>query len=458
MPKFKLSRRTMLRGMVGGTAVAVGLPPLEAMFNANGTAHADGTGLPIRFMTWCFGDGVRLGQFEPAQTGPNWELSPQLAPLAPVKDYVSVCTGLLNRCENRITHHEGMTAFNGYTFVPLGGQGFNSDPGGPTIDQVIADAIGPQTPVRAVHVGISKVDSEVDGGTTMQNLSHRGVPGNLVPQPPQRNPQQVWQQLFGEFVPQPDDRDMRQSILDFVRDDAKRIEGRLGMLDRQRLDAHLEGVFELEQKILAAPPSCDLPDLPTETNQNVGGVEPITSVNLAMAELLAYAFVCDITRVATCMFKSGAGEAYFDEIGTGWSHHAASHSNSGGGVTAHHNGVVYVMEKFSEMLQVFQNTEDFGGENLLDTMIVYASSDSSNYNHRIERQPIVLAGHGRGHLVHPGIHYQTEPWNGSNGGSINSSGNMSDVLLTCLRCFDPEAPSVGGGAPMSTTPLTEIMA
>ena len=100
----------------------------------------------------------------------------------------------------------------------------------------------------------------------------------------------------------------------------------------------------------------------------------------------------------------------------------------------------------------------FGGENLLDTMILYASSDSSNYNHSIARQPIILAGHGRGHLVHPGIHYQTEPWNGSNGSMINSSGNTSDVLLSCLRAFDPNASSVGGGPPMSTTPLTEIMA
>jgi hypothetical protein len=456
MPKFKLNRRTMLRGMLGGTAVAVGLPPLEAMFNASGTAHADGTGLPIRFMTWCFGDGVRLDMFEPQQVGANWELSPQLQPLEPVKDYVSVCTGLLNRCSQRITHHEGMTAFNGYNFNHLGG--LNSDPGGPTIDQVVADAIGPRTPVRAVHIGISKVDSLVDGGTTMQVLSHRGEPGNLIPQPPQRNPQQVWQQLFGEFVPQPDDSDLRQSILDLVREDAKRLEGKLGMLDKQRLDNHLEGVYELEQKIAATPPTCDLPELPTETNQNVNGVEPITSVNLAMSELLAYAFVCDITRVATCMFHSGAAEVVWDEIGSGNSHHAASHSNSGGGVQAHHNGVVYMMDKLSEMLQVFQGTQDFGGENLLDTMILFASSDSSNYNHRIERQPIILAGHGRGHLVHPGIHYQTQPWNGANGSSINASGNTSDVLLACLRAFDPDAPSVGGGAPMSTSPLTEIMA
>ena len=458
MPKFKLNRRTMLRGMLGGTAVAVGLPPLEAMFNANATAHADGSGLPIRFMTWCFGDGVRLNLFEPAQAGPNWELSEELAPLAPVKDYITVCTGLRNRCSQQITHHEGMTAFNGYNFAHLGG--LNSDPGGPTIDQVIADAIAERvtTPVRAVHIGISKVDSLVDGGSTMQVLSHRGTPGNLIPQPPQRNPQEVWQLLFGEFVPKPDDRDMRKSILDLVRDDAKRIEGKLGSLDRQRLDAHLQGVHELEQKVLATPPTCDLPPFPTETNQNVNGVEPITSVNQVMSELLAYAFVCDITRVATCMFKSGAAEVVWDEIGSGVSHHAASHSNSGGGVQAHHQGVIYIMDKLSEMLQVFQNTEDFGGENLLDTMILYASSDSSNYNHSIARQPIILAGHGRGHLVHPGIHYQTEPWNGSNGSMINSSGNTSDVLLSCLRAFDPNASSVGGGPPMSTTPLTEIMA
>lgn len=36
----RIGRRNVMRGMLGGTAVTVGLPILECMLNANGTAYA----------------------------------------------------------------------------------------------------------------------------------------------------------------------------------------------------------------------------------------------------------------------------------------------------------------------------------------------------------------------------------------------------------------------------------
>ena len=46
----KISRRAVLRGMLGGTAVAVGLPALELFLNESGTAYADCPGgLPTVF-------------------------------------------------------------------------------------------------------------------------------------------------------------------------------------------------------------------------------------------------------------------------------------------------------------------------------------------------------------------------------------------------------------------------
>jgi hypothetical protein len=304
MSKFNLSRRTMLRGIVGGSTVAVALPMLEAMLNNHGTALADGSALPTRLMTWYWADGVSLEHWEPTATGAGWELSPSLQPLANVKDYVSVISGLRNRCEDTITHHEGMTAFNGYTFGPSSAPGFSSDAGGPTIDAVIADSAGvaDRTPVHSVHVRCAKAQStDGDSVTTYDALSHRQVGGSLVAQIPFVNPQEVWEFLFGEFVPKPDDRALRQSILDYVKGDVDRLRPVLGSEDNGRLDAHLQGVFELEAKIAAMPPSCELPSLPAATN--MGSPEPNIETNLAMAELIAYAFICDVTRVASFQFK-----------------------------------------------------------------------------------------------------------------------------------------------------------
>src|SRR6187401_2830926 len=131
MRNFTLSRRTMLRGAAGASAITVGLPLLEAMLDANGTALAHGGDLPLRFLMYWWADGVNVARFEPQSTGADWALSEQMMPLAPVKDYLNVVTGLANHCDDQITHHEGMTVFNGYSFTQSGGgNGLNSDSGG----------------------------------------------------------------------------------------------------------------------------------------------------------------------------------------------------------------------------------------------------------------------------------------------------------------------------------------
>ena len=67
--KFKLSRRTVLRGLAGGAAVSVALPPLEAMMNDSGTAYANGEDLPLRFISFFWGNGIINDRFEPAIGG-----------------------------------------------------------------------------------------------------------------------------------------------------------------------------------------------------------------------------------------------------------------------------------------------------------------------------------------------------------------------------------------------------
>lgn len=457
---FKLSRRTVLRGLAGGAAVSVALPPLEAMMNANGTAYANGDGLPLRFISFFWGNGVILDRFEPQTTGPGWELTEELAPFAAVKDYVSVLTGLQNRCAQQITHHEGLTAFSGYTFVPAGGPGFSSNFGGPTIDQVIADAIAARvtTPIRSMQVQSSKGFSPADNGTTATTISVRGEPGSLTPLYGQANPVDVWQTIFGEFVPQPDDSALRISILDAVSEDADRLRSKLGTKDNQRLDSHLQGISELEQKIMAMPPTCDLPDSPTHTNSESVNQEQLILTNQLMAQLIAHAFTCDITRVASSLFLPLAGEAVFAESqngGGGSTHHVNSHQ----GNEDYHRGIVFIMERLAEMISILGSTPDLDGSNLLDSTILYASSDCSiGWSHSIRRHPIILAGTGRGYLQHPGIHYQAVPSNNPNDGNAATAGNTSDVLLTLLQAFDPAASSFGGGQPMSTTPLPNILA
>ena len=54
----KMSRRRVLRGMLGGAAVTVGLPLLDCFLDSNGAALAAGAPLPPCFGTWFYGCGL----------------------------------------------------------------------------------------------------------------------------------------------------------------------------------------------------------------------------------------------------------------------------------------------------------------------------------------------------------------------------------------------------------------
>ena len=89
-------RGFLLRGILGGGAVTLGLPLLDAFLDNNGTAFAATLGggrLPVRFGTWFWGCGMIPDRWQPKSIGADYDLPPQLAPIAAVKQHVSVLTG-----------------------------------------------------------------------------------------------------------------------------------------------------------------------------------------------------------------------------------------------------------------------------------------------------------------------------------------------------------------------------
>ena len=234
------------------------------------------------------------------------------------------------------------------------------------------------------------------------------------------------------------------SALDIVRDHVAALRKRLGAADNRRLDAHFEGIAELEKKLSSTHPSCVLPEPPSENNAQLFP-EPIADVHDAMIDLLGYAFTCDVTRVASYMFHGGASETIFSEIGQTSVHHNNTHDPSEPSQGLVRQAVTYNIDRLAYMLERFAAWED-GADSLLDNMVVYCSSDCSDgWSHSIKRQPVIVAGRGGGKLTYPGIHHRT---NGR---------NISDILLSVLQVFDPDADSVGGGKTHSQTPFDELL-
>src|SRR5579864_6824478 len=86
-----LSRRTALKGMMNGAAVAVGVPLLDVFLDGNGQAlAATGAPVPVRFGTWFWGLGVNPNRWFPSTPGANYDLKPELAPIKDFQSKISV--------------------------------------------------------------------------------------------------------------------------------------------------------------------------------------------------------------------------------------------------------------------------------------------------------------------------------------------------------------------------------
>src|SRR4030081_2645685 len=245
--RFHLSRRRLLKG----AAVAIGLPPLEMMFDGKGIAYAAeragklATVAPeSRFVLWFNGDGVVEKFWIPTETGPGYQLTPCLAPLAPFRNDIHIITGLDNPSARMPgpgnDHHRSMMSLvAGTSFTGRGACG-------PSIDQLIASKIGGESRFRSLQIGVSQ---ESFGESIQRNLSWAGRDRSL---PPEMLPNKLFDRLFGA-------RDSawvsrKRSVLAAVQDDAGTLRKQLGKEDQNRLEEHLASVRDVERAIASLPP------------------------------------------------------------------------------------------------------------------------------------------------------------------------------------------------------------
>src|SRR6188768_4473956 len=167
-----LNRRTILRGMLaGGVAASIPLPLLEAMLNESGTALAQ-SAMPLSplYVTWFFGYGVLPGLWKPAKTGTGtgWDLSSQLKPLASVKSYLTVISGLEGKLVVPGNEHPSGSAA-ATTGAPLSGNAVRA----PSIDQIVADVISAGAPFRSLEVGVTPATPN-GNPDSLHTVSHKG--------------------------------------------------------------------------------------------------------------------------------------------------------------------------------------------------------------------------------------------------------------------------------------------
>ena len=230
-----LNRRTFLRGLLAGSAVAIGLPPLEAFMNVNGTAYAAAdSAFPKRFGLFYWGNGIHPDKWIPASSGMDWEAPVHLQPFANVKEYLTLITGMEVKLINEVAHSSGPAGFLGGCKLAgsdrTGGDDFpifNL----PSIDQILAQEIGGDTRFRSI-------EAAVEPGT--KGLSYISPE---IRNPPESSPSLFFERLFGTGFRVPGDDPiidpslaLRRSVLDSVMQDITKLNQRLGTKDQHRVD------------------------------------------------------------------------------------------------------------------------------------------------------------------------------------------------------------------------------
>lgn len=400
-----LPRRAFLRGL--GTAVA--LPFLDAMTPAFAKVAAK----PVCRMAFCYvPNGIVMPNWTPAADGVAFDLPRIVEPLAAYRDRLLVLTGLTQNNGRALGDGPGDHARAAATFLtgvhPRKTAGADIH-AGVSVDQIAAAHIGGTTKFASLELGCEdgRLVGNCDSGYSCAYSNSISWRTPSSPLPPEINPRQAFERLFGadageDPATRARHRRYNKSILDFVADDTRRLEGSLGPTDRRKMDEYLTGVREIERRIEMAehnsreitPPMTEPDGIPVDFSEHAR----------LMFDLMTVAFQTDLTRVGTVMLAREGSTRAYREIGISDSHHPLTHHRGNPDMIRKVGEINrYHVEQFAYFLGKLRSIPDGDGALLDHAMIIYGSGLSDGNRHAHNDLPVLLAGGGAGTL-RPGRH------------------------------------------------------
>jgi hypothetical protein len=399
------------------------LPMLEAMspvsklFAATDEAAKQ---FPKRMAFIYVPNGVNIEDWTPKTTGANFELPYILDPLKPFQKDLVVLTGLAQDKARPYGDGPGDHARASATF--LTGCHPRKTPGadihsGISVDQIAAKKIGNETRFSSLELGCegNHQAGNCDSGYSCAYISNISWKSDCTPVPPEIDPRVVFERLFSNNTSNESAESLarrklfKKSILDFVTDDARRLQNNLGSNDRRKLDEYLTAVRELEQRIEQAEKfaTTTFPDQERPTGIPTGpdGFEKHLRL---MYDLQALAFQTDTTRVSTLLVAYDGNNRSYPSIGISEGHHELSHH---GGDETKKQKIAKInhlhMTQFAYYLEKLKSIREGEGTLLDNCMIVYGAAISDGNQHNHDNLPVLLAGRG-GNTIETGRHIRYE--------------------------------------------------
>lgn len=410
---WRIQRRTFLRGL--GTMMA--LPMLEAMLPAGKllAANREQKLYPKRMAFVYVPNGANMADWTPAKVGTDFDLPQILQPLKPHQNELLVLSGLAQ--DKARAHGDGAGDHARASAAFLTGCQPRKTPGvdikvGISVDQIAAERLDRETRFRSLELGCesNRQAGNCDSGYSCAYQANISWKGESTPMPPEIDPRLVFERLFannssGEISENLARRKRYQkSILDFVLEDARQLQQKLGYTDRRKLDEYLSAVRELEQRIEQAGQfATALPDADRPTGIP-GGPDGFEQHIRLMYDLQALAFQTDTTRISTLMVAYDGSNRPYKSIGISEGHHDLSHH---GNDETKKQKIAKInhfhSSQFAYFLGKLKAIQEGEGTLLDNCMIVYGSGIGDGNAHNHDNLPVLLAGRGGG-TVQSGRH------------------------------------------------------
>lgn len=415
--KWHIPRRTFLRGL--GTAMA--LPMLEAMspLKMFAAGAEKSTAFPKRMAFVYVPNGANMADWTPETVGADFNLPYILQPLKPFQKDLLVLSGLAH--DKARPHGDGAGDHARASATFLTGCQARKTPGvdikvGVSVDQIAARKMENETRFSSLELGCegNKQAGNCDSGYSCAYQANISWKTESTPMPPEIDPRLVFERLFANSSPgetaesRARRKRYKQSILDFVLDDAKQLQKNLGYTDRRKLDEYLTAVRELETRIQHAEKFAGtLPD--TERPTGIpGGPDGFEKHLRLMFDLQALAFQTDTTRVSTLLVAYDGNNRSYKSLGFSEGHHELSH-HAGDEVKKQKIAKInhFHAAQFAYYLEKLKSIPEGEGTLLDNCMIVYGSGICDGNAHNHDHLPVLLAGRGGG-TIRPGRHIRYE--------------------------------------------------
>jgi len=385
-----LSRREVLKG--AGATIA--LPLLDAMIPARTALAQTVAASAPRLGFVYFPHGALQDEWTPTRTGRDFDFPFILKPLEPMREHVTVVSGLRNK----------------------GGE--SSSPHG-IIEETWLNCVSPRKRDAKTGVGVT-VDQiaarHLGKETSLPSLELCAEPGGMIsfrtpnqPLPMESNPRKVFFGMFG----QGDTKEERQSILkttdsllDYVRESTASLNRKLDAGDRARVSDYLDSVREIEvrvQKLEQNAESIDLPGAPLGPPEDFGELVGV------QFEMLALAWQTNRTRVATLKMVEEASMRTYPNLGVHEAFHPTSHWGGFPERIANLRLIQnYHTAVFATFVQRLKDMREGDGSVLDHSIILFGSNMANSDAHNNDPLPQALIGRGGGIKGNQHLHYKQD--------------------------------------------------